>query len=90
MGGIIAGSEAREGDDDVIIGVFGTGFAKTEISYLGIWDYKTGVGSESGVIISYLAASWGRSIAGAGLYGLMIDLTKIFCIPNVILSVLLN
>ena len=35
-GGIIAGSEAREGDDEVIIGVFGTGFAKTEISYLGI------------------------------------------------------
>ena len=49
---MIAASEAREGDDEIIIGVFGMGFAKTEISYLGIGDYETGVGSDSGILIS--------------------------------------
>lgn len=56
MGGIIAASEAREGDDEVIIGVFALGFAKAEISYLGIGDNKSGVGSDSVVLMSYLIA----------------------------------
>lgn len=52
--GVIIYQEAREGEDAIIIGVFGVGFVEVVVSYFVIGDYKVGNKVGSGVSQFYL------------------------------------